>query len=146
MGWSGAEARCKKHPKQRQSPGVCSACLRDRLSQLSSSNKTKVSLSTSSSDVSSYYSSASSPSSPVEISFNGYDLATFNHVKRGLFRSRTVAVVPEKRTAEEQKKKKKKGGFWSKLIQATSKKRKEVDLHSKTYKEETAGAWVSARK
>ncbi|XP_068641143.1 uncharacterized protein [Aristolochia californica] len=131
MGRSGADARCKKHPKHRQSPGVCSACLRERLSQLSSSNKTNATSTTLSSDVSSYYSSASSP---VEVSFNGYDRVSFVHGKRGLFRSRTVAVVPEKGTVEKRNNMKK-GGLWSKFIQATSKRRKD-----------TAIAWVYARK
>ncbi|GLU16145.1 hypothetical protein SLE2022_325940 [Rubroshorea leprosula] len=29
---------CKKHPKHRQSPGVCSLCLREKLSHLSTSS------------------------------------------------------------------------------------------------------------
>nr|XP_004490386.1 uncharacterized protein LOC101507869 [Cicer arietinum] len=63
------KGRCKKHPKHNQSPGVCSLCLREKLSQLSSfsSNNTTFfvandgSSSSSSyvSSLSSYYSSSS---------------------------------------------------------------------------------------
>ncbi|GLT44850.1 hypothetical protein SLA2020_187250 [Shorea laevis] len=62
---------CKKHPKHHQSPGVCSLCLREKLSQLSTSRsrsipKTRIiESSCSSSSLSSYSSSASSCSSPV---------------------------------------------------------------------------------
>ncbi|KAK7385334.1 hypothetical protein VNO78_31050 [Psophocarpus tetragonolobus] len=63
---------CKKHPKHHQSPGVCSLCLREKLSQLSSSNSRRrttssIASSSSSSSISSYYSSASASScaSPI---------------------------------------------------------------------------------
>ena len=57
---------CKKHPNHRQSPGVCSLCLRHKLSQLSSASMRKTTLisscrsSSTSSSLSSYCSSSSS--------------------------------------------------------------------------------------
>ncbi|CAN0889961.1 hypothetical protein LINGRAHAP2_LOCUS16214 [Linum grandiflorum] len=58
--------RCRKHREQHQSPGVCSACLREKLSRLPSaatSSRTCVDASSSaSSSASSYYSSSSSSS------------------------------------------------------------------------------------
>ncbi|KAK9110986.1 hypothetical protein Scep_018505 [Stephania cephalantha] len=72
-----AQLRCSKHPKHRQSPGVCSMCLREKLFKLldaSSSSNTIVMASSSSSICSSncssmssspYSSEASSCSSPV---------------------------------------------------------------------------------
>ncbi|PON41451.1 hypothetical protein PanWU01x14_289740 [Parasponia andersonii] len=38
MGCSKSERGCMKHPTTTRSPGVCSACLRERLSQLSDSS------------------------------------------------------------------------------------------------------------
>lgn len=69
---------CRRHPKHIQSPGVCSICLREKLSHLSCPSSSSSSSraihnyydsSSSSSSLSSYYSScssASSCSSPVE--------------------------------------------------------------------------------
>ncbi|KAK8528213.1 hypothetical protein V6N12_074748 [Hibiscus sabdariffa] len=60
---------CKRHPKHKQSPGVCSLCLAEKLSQLSFdsiSRRPTITTTTtcsSSSSLSSYYSSSSS--SPV---------------------------------------------------------------------------------
>ncbi|CAL1412968.1 unnamed protein product [Linum trigynum] len=70
---SAVNIRCKKHPKHRQSPRVCSACLREKLSQhpaasSSSSSSLRKSneydlASTSTSSLSSYSSSSSCSSS-----------------------------------------------------------------------------------
>ncbi|XP_010534087.1 PREDICTED: uncharacterized protein LOC104809723 [Tarenaya hassleriana] len=69
--------QCKKHPKHRQSPGVCSLCLNEKLSKLSldyydytSSSRdpetvSSCSSSVSSSSGSSYHSSVSSCLSPL---------------------------------------------------------------------------------
>ncbi|KAK2659807.1 hypothetical protein Ddye_006340 [Dipteronia dyeriana] len=130
------ELRCKKHPKHRQSPGVCSVCLREKLSQLSScstsssSSRSTVFAATSgsscssSSAASSYYSSScssvSSSSSPVHFT------TTSNHHRKGknslslflfggknknnvLTKSRSMAFVP--RNIDD-----KKVGFFSKLL------------------------------
>ncbi|KAB2076407.1 hypothetical protein ERO13_A06G033600v2 [Gossypium hirsutum] len=97
---------CKKHPKHKQSPGVCSLCLQQKLSQLSfeysvprcripvtvdSSICSSSSSSSSSSSLSSYYSSASTSasSSPMhsyhlvrEGKGNSFPLLLFSGMKR----------------------------------------------------------------
>ncbi|XP_039065493.1 uncharacterized protein LOC120210915 [Hibiscus syriacus] len=102
---SKANEGCKRHPKHKQSPGVCSLCLGEKLSQLpygSTSRRPTItttcsSSSSSSSSLSSYHSSAlaSSSSSPIR----GYHLV--GEGKGSSFASRD---------------KKKNGGFLSKLI------------------------------
>ncbi|KAG8632905.1 hypothetical protein MANES_18G064000v8 [Manihot esculenta] len=67
------DGKCKKHPKHTQSPGVCSICLTEKLSQLSTScsshttsSSTVMDSVSSSSSLSSYSSSScSSSSSPM---------------------------------------------------------------------------------
>ncbi|XP_010025961.1 uncharacterized protein LOC104416238 [Eucalyptus grandis] len=141
---SSAAWRCRKHPKHRQSAGVCSLCLSKRLSQLSSgsylrgstsANRRRYSCSSSpssSTSMSSYPSSSEESSScaspihrhgrfahearsgPVSMLFGGRD---------GLKKSRSVACAappppPKTRAGGE----KSKGGFWSKLIPSRRKK------------------------
>ena len=126
-----AGGKCKKHPEQEQLPGVCSACLRERLFQLygcKSQNNTSMNMmgvyscSSSRSSSSPPYSSASSSThiSPKRGS---------NHHRRasevtaeiamvigggGLKKSRSIAVVPSGRGGDIGKTKKE--GFWSKLL------------------------------
>ncbi|CAL9215927.1 unnamed protein product [Arabidopsis halleri] len=103
---------CKKHPKHRQSPGICSLCLKESLSKLSSDfydlsssmsssslAKTMSSCSSASSEsesdysstaISSYYSSVSSCLSPLQ---HRYSEIVVNkkkkkHVKKQSFLSR----------------------------------------------------------
>uniref|UniRef100_A0A1D1YZ96 Piezo-type mechanosensitive ion channel component 2 n=1 Tax=Anthurium amnicola TaxID=1678845 RepID=A0A1D1YZ96_9ARAE len=65
MGWSEMEGRCRRHPKHRQSKGVCPSCLRERLSQIStSSTNTSSSLSSPTSSYDSISSSSSYLGSP----------------------------------------------------------------------------------
>ncbi|KZV53797.1 hypothetical protein F511_00063 [Dorcoceras hygrometricum] len=113
-----ANAPCKNHPKHRQSPGVCSICLRERLSQLPKivkSSKVGVSSSTSSScsDLSS-----SSCSSPV-VNYT----CRVEYLEAGksiLQKSRSMACVLHIRGKElddnNGKKSDVKRGFWSKLL------------------------------
>ncbi|KAK3230945.1 hypothetical protein Dsin_002826 [Dipteronia sinensis] len=151
------DLRCKKHPKHHQSPGVCSVCLREKLSQLSSCSSSSSSsratifaaTSCSSSSASSYYSSScssvSSSSSPVHFT------TTSNHRRKGknslslllfggknknnvLTKSRSMAFVP--RNTDD-----KKVGFFSKLllIRPRTNNKKIEDgsflLHSRTIRE-----------
>lgn len=131
------DGRCKKHPKHRQSPGVCSLCLKERLSQLSAASSfratsaaTRPSCSTSSS-LSSYYSSssASSCSSPALLSYSyrfgrgdgteGSRSGPMSFVKSAnnvLNKSRSLAFVPRSRRRDGGENKKKASGFWSKLL------------------------------
>lgn len=132
MGWSQSEGRCKKHPKHTQSPGVCSSCLRERLSQLSES----LSSSPPSSDSSVSASSESSPRLPPPLYLSSVAAA------EGLFgRSRSVAVIVEGKGkigkgGGEVGNRKKRGGFWSKLLGGSNRRMKEEGLlHSKTMKE-----------
>ncbi|KAF5468131.1 hypothetical protein F2P56_012308 [Juglans regia] len=147
--------KCKKHPKHQQSPGVCSLCLSERLSQISSSSSygsrrstsaAAMAASSSPSSLSSYYSSssASSCSSPVHryehftkegkissVSFllNGKDV---------LLKSRSVAFFPRMKSGQDHNDTKKKGGagFWSKLIRPRTKRMEaETLMHSRTVRE-----------
>ncbi|KAL5705130.1 hypothetical protein ACHQM5_023472 [Ranunculus cassubicifolius] len=148
--------RCKKHPKQRQSPGVCSACLRERLSQLSTRNNkitaTTSSFSSSLSSSSMYSSVSSSPSSPSHYrvgstSMKGRPISFLIKGEDGLIRSKSVAFISSSRTKtiddlsiglESRNKKKKKSGFWSRLLNGSNGKRrnmKEVVMQSKSIKE-----------
>lgn len=147
--------KCRKHPKHEQSPGVCSLCLRDKLSQLAaiSSSSSRNTLDSccysSSSSLSSYYSSseASSCSSPV---YNKYRVTTTDHQGKHslstlLFGSRKnnvltksrslVSFVPRVRNQEGESKKKK-NGLFSKLFRPRNKKNADQGLvHSRTMRE-----------
>ncbi|XWS21469.1 hypothetical protein CRYUN_Cryun30bG0057500 [Craigia yunnanensis] len=141
---------CKRHPKHRQSPGVCSLCLGEKLSRLSANSSsrcttTTVASSCSSSSLSSYYSSssASSYSSPMhryrfttEGKGTSFSLLLFSG-KNILTKSRTVAFASRMRSKEGDDKKKK-SGFLSKLLHPRNPKRKEEATgleHSRTMRE-----------
>ncbi|GMH17373.1 hypothetical protein Nepgr_019214 [Nepenthes gracilis] len=70
--------QCKRHPKHRQSPGVCSLCLTEKLSKLSAAGSVRLSSYHPSSSSSSSLSSSSSDVSPCDqyiydhMSFRGY--------------------------------------------------------------------------
>ncbi|KAH1096908.1 hypothetical protein J1N35_013829 [Gossypium stocksii] len=119
---------CKKHPKHRQSPGVCSLCLREKLSQLSASSSsgstttiTTIASSCSSSLSSSSSSSASSYSSPMHcypFPTEGKDsFSLFFSGKNILTKSRSVAFSSRLRSNRT--------GFFSKLLLPRNTKRKE---------------------
>ncbi|KAG6598702.1 hypothetical protein SDJN03_08480, partial [Cucurbita argyrosperma subsp. sororia] len=101
---SSNSSRCRKHPKHKQSPGVCSLCLREKLSNLTITKpvmaaETAASVSSSSlSSLSSYYSS-SFPSS----SASPYFPRTKSSIS-SLFKRRST---PTQATNP---------GFWSKLM------------------------------
>ncbi|KAL9307019.1 hypothetical protein AtEden1_Chr1g0025041 [Arabidopsis thaliana] len=102
---------CKKHPKHRQSPGICSLCLNESLSKLSSEfydysssmsssslAKTMSSCSSASSEsesdfsstaISSYYSSVSSCLSPLQ---HRYSEIVVNKKKRNMSRNKASSL------------------------------------------------------
>ncbi|XVE60531.1 hypothetical protein DITRI_Ditri05aG0136300 [Diplodiscus trichospermus] len=144
------EGYCKRHPKHRQSPGVCSLCLREKLSQLSANPSLRCTTSRvasscyySSSSLSSYYSSssASSYSSPMhryrfttEGKGTSFSLLLFSTGKNILTRSRSVAFASRMRSKEA----KKKSGFLSKLLHPRNTKKEEEATgleHSRTVRE-----------
>ncbi|KAL8145465.1 hypothetical protein AgCh_003583 [Apium graveolens] len=152
--------RCKKHPKHKQAPGVCSICLGERLSQLSSSKKTtKKALRTpsSSSSLSSLSScdsssNASSCSSPVRGKNNGVmgrsegkGYVSFFKVSGKniiLTKSRSMEIYPPRPGQERvnDDSQKKKSGFWSKLIGSSRSKKMDHEglMHSKTMRERSS--------
>ncbi|KAJ0614778.1 hypothetical protein HanIR_Chr02g0066241 [Helianthus annuus] len=119
---------CMKHPKHEQSPGVCSLCLRERLSKISGSSSQTVSnvcSSSSSSSISSVSSVSSSRCSSNAPSCAASPMHTYRkrmHDVEGkgylslLRKSRSMAFVSEKIVEIDGKKKKKGDGFWSKLM------------------------------
>lgn len=137
---------CRRHPKHRQSPGVCSLCLVEKLSRLSAdSNLSRciaAPVSSSSSSLSSYYSSpsssASSYSSPMHRYTEGKDskysfsLLLFGG-KNILTKSRSVAFANSK----------KKSGLLSKLLNPTNSTKRKLEEatttasleHSRTMRE-----------
>ncbi|CAI9753251.1 unnamed protein product [Fraxinus pennsylvanica] len=136
-----ANAPCKKHPKHRQSPGVCSICLREKLSQLStnSSSHSKVLSSLSSSYLSSLSSSSniSSYSSPVNgSSFRMASVArgSMSSLKSTgkdvLKKSRSMAFFLQ-RQKDVDNNGKSKSGFWWKLLHPRNKGL----THSRTVRE-----------
>ncbi|GMN33888.1 hypothetical protein TIFTF001_004392 [Ficus carica] len=159
MGWSESVHGCKKHPTLNKTPGVCSSCLRERLFQLAdSSNKRKttttIRLGTGYRNDNNSFSASDFPSSdggasPVRRHLRNASEAMANFLFSGgggLRKSRSIAVVPRSaslRFGSEVVKKgsvgnngKKKGGFWSKLINgATGKRKNEVLKHSMTFRE-----------
>ncbi|XP_057779571.1 uncharacterized protein LOC130998155 [Salvia miltiorrhiza] len=120
---------CKKHPKHRQSPGVCSICLRQKLSQLSNCDSSRAARSrsaSSASSLSSYVSSlSSSNASPAP------DAVAFFRKSRSM-----ALVVPRRRKQEAGQNGKEipivKGGFWSKLLPQKSTR---TLMHSRTTRE-----------
>ncbi|KAI3758256.1 hypothetical protein L6452_05811 [Arctium lappa] len=147
---------CTKHSKHKQSPGVCSLCLRERLSKISSSSLQAVTnVSSSSSSSSSSYVSSSHCSSNAEshmaspmhnyrktnYEFDGNSKGYLSSLKK----SRSVAFFVGEKMVESDGKKKKRDGFWSRLMMGskrrnTHKRSKESEgssrlMHSRTMRE-----------
>lgn len=150
-----SRSSCKKHPKHRQSPGICSLCLRERLSKISSSSSraiTNVSLSSSSSSISSISSAYSSHNSSNASSYTASPMQNYrnrrniNNLVEGkgylyflkkntngvLKKSRSMAFVGDQKNVMKDHEKKK-VGFWSKLM--GSKRSSSRMMHSRTMKE-----------
>lgn len=150
MKWSEIGAGCKKHPNNKPQPGVCSSCLRDKLSELYN-NKTTATYplprSPSSSASPQHFSSASlnyvslayrrrhrRHASHVTDSVSS--VVSFNH---GLKKSKSIAFAPRNRLREREvngeNRESKKDSFWSKLLKLTKKGTTEAFMHSRTMRE-----------
>ncbi|KAG5543941.1 hypothetical protein RHGRI_016632 [Rhododendron griersonianum] len=156
---SNSQTRCKKHPKHQQSPGVCSICLGERLSQIStsssSSSRRAVEAYCSSSSSSSLSSlSSSSRCSTSELSPVHHQHHHHHRVRSGtgagvkwsknnymvFGKSRSMAFVGEVgERIFKNKSSSSSSGFWSKLLRPRSqKKNNHVDVgfgHSRTMRE-----------
>ncbi|KVH98550.1 uncharacterized protein LOC112511588 [Cynara cardunculus var. scolymus] len=152
---SSATTTCKKHPKHRQSPGICSLCLRERLSKISSSSSravTNVSSSSSSSSISSISSVYSSNNSSNASSYTASPMQNYRNLRKldnlegkgylyflkknsagVLKKSRSVAVVSDRKNVVQDQAMKEKVGFWSKLM--GSKRSSSRMMHSRTMRE-----------
>lgn len=138
--------RCKEHPNNNQLPGVCSYCLRDKLSNLCNNKPT-------------YYHVPHSPQPFSSVSSNFVSLANrHSHHRRhtssltdssfssmissnsGLKKSKSVAFASRSqlrgKVENGDNKVRKKGSFWSKLLKLTRNDTKEAFMHSKTMREE----------
>lgn len=137
---------CRKHPKHGQTPGVCSVCLMEKLSQLYT---TTVSGSNTTTIVSSCSSSSLSPlSSSSEVS--SYSSPAHRHVhaiggdrNALMMKSRSMAFITRRRRAAaagsvEDDGKGKAAGFWSKLLRRKKNRVNERLMHSKTTRERVA--------
>ncbi|GFP94877.1 hypothetical protein PHJA_001632100 [Phtheirospermum japonicum] len=117
---------CKKHPKHRQSPGVCSVCLNEKLLQLNHHNfcskagKTQLSSSFSSYDLSSL---SSSCSSPVVFNYRRSNTRAFKNIvyDQEMFKkSRSMAFVFQRKKDDQNRKNvETKRGFWWRLRRTT---------------------------
>ncbi|XP_019438523.1 PREDICTED: uncharacterized protein LOC109344271 isoform X2 [Lupinus angustifolius] len=133
VGWFNPNGRCKKHLKHHQSPGVCSLCLKDKLSHLSSSSS------------SSSASSCASPMHPFEETKSGSSSNSIflmsSSSKHGIVKSRSIAFLPRRRKygdEDHNKKSAKKEGFWFKLLHPNNKRSMEKDIkmvHSESLRE-----------
>ncbi|MCD7449381.1 hypothetical protein HAX54_051812 [Datura stramonium] len=138
MGFSEPVVICKNHPQHKQQPGVCSCCLREKLSKINGTTT----IATISSIPSSLSSSASSSTcaSPrghrritSDVAGGHYSFVTLAAAGAGgggggLKKSRSIAFVARGGRVGINGKKKKEG-FWSKLIRSTGKRSKRVIVH-----------------
>lgn len=139
MAWSEPESLCKTHPEHKQPAGVCSCCLRERLSKISGAvmDSSAMSISSSPAAANYNYSSASSSCSSGCVSPRGHRRITSDVAGRfsfitvggggdgGLKKSRSIAFAA-RRPARVLAGGKKKEGFWSKLIKSTGRRTKKA--------------------
>ncbi|KAI4337667.1 hypothetical protein L6164_016052 [Bauhinia variegata] len=152
-----ADGRCKKHPKHRQSPGICSLCLRKKLTQISSSSRkaaiSAASYVSSTSSLSSCSSSSSCASPVHRFRFATVGKSSSSSMsifllsdKPGLAKSHSLAVFPRRKHHAAARgsgdnnniKSGKKGGFWSKFLHPKGKRKEEnakLIMHSRSVKE-----------
>ncbi|GAB4844995.1 hypothetical protein Ancab_038388 [Ancistrocladus abbreviatus] len=159
--------QCKKHPKHRQSPGVCSVCLTEKLSKLPATSSNipatapRLPSCPSSSSSSLYSSDISSCESPqyhdMPPHYRGYpyrrfasDLRTRHPAIDVLNKSRSMAIVSSQGGGgggggEIKDHGKKKSGFWLKWLKPRRKRNDphhhQVFMHSQplTIREKTSG-------
>ncbi|XP_062221946.1 uncharacterized protein LOC133921188 [Phragmites australis] len=161
-------ARCRRHPRHRQGPGVCAFCLRESLSHLSlsaslpsvvrgcgeeeryeegASSCSEVSTAYSSQGSSGASSECASPAAPEfhdEIMRHADRVSLLTRDERVIGDADAVAVFLQARREE---KRRTATSFWAKLLHATrggGKKQERCSLaHSKTLEERAASAkWV----
>ncbi|KAJ1405325.1 hypothetical protein SESBI_25874 [Sesbania bispinosa] len=133
-------AGCKEHPNNKQLPGVCSFCLRDKLLKLCNNKPTYLvhyspSASTASSNyVSPAYHRRHTSSATDSVS----SMISFHY---GLKKSKSMIAFASsgsqlrEREVIGDNKGSKKGSFWSKLLKLTRKETKEAFMHSRTMRE-----------
>ncbi|KAK4352375.1 hypothetical protein RND71_027893 [Anisodus tanguticus] len=129
---------CKKHPKHKQNPGVCSVCLSEKLSLLSRTSRSNTTTVTSSCSSSS--SSLSSLSSSSDVSSCSSPPRYRTSTNNVLMKSRSLALIMRRREGgiileENNKRKKKKEGFLSRLLNPRRNRKDEGLAHSRTMKE-----------
>ena len=147
---------CKKHPKHEQPPGVCSICLKEKLTKLSNSSGSSRRMSTTmgsgtpstSSSLSSYYSSTDSSSCsspPSEQQARNYRFGDREKEKGSsvanwllgeggdqneyvLKKSRSLATyLPRRQRSIKETVEEKKGRrFWSRLLRPMSKRKEDT--------------------
>lgn len=126
---------CKKHPQHKQQPGVCSCCLREKLSKINGTTTTIASIASSLSSSASS-SNCASPRGRVghrritsDVAGGHYSFVTLAAAggggEGGLKKSRSIAFVARGGRVGINGKKKKEG-FWSKLIRSTGKRTNRV--------------------
>ncbi|KAJ0975536.1 hypothetical protein J5N97_017501 [Dioscorea zingiberensis] len=138
------EGRCKRHPRHKQSKGVCPSCLRERLSHLSasySSSNTNLTSSSSSSAYSTDDNSEISSYAPSPPQQNGRRLQMMTKSHSMAFLGREGERNKEKQRNEKDRKRKK-GGFWSKFLVGSKRKEMGALFHSKTMKERPSAGLV----
>lgn len=145
-----AGTKCKEHINDKQLPGVCYYCLRDKLSKVNNNNNNNYkqvhhvpqSPQHFSSSLSNYMSQSQGHSrrihrrqtSSVMDSFSS-NMDSFNY---GLKKSNSIAFVSTSQIKEgEVYGNNKKRSFWSKLLKLTRKDVKEGLMHSRTIRERT---------
>ncbi|CAJ1854952.1 unnamed protein product [Sphenostylis stenocarpa] len=133
---------CKEHPHDKQSPGVCSSCLREKLSQLYNTNPMIDPLSFSPA-------SPSSPASPHQSfssSRGGHRRPRFRRnaslaaaAESGscvqglnLKKSKSLAFASKNRGRERDVNGRKKDGFWSKVLKLKKRDTRDSIVTSKT--------------
>lgn len=134
MGRSESQHGCKKHENEKQLPGVCSSCLRERLSQLPASSNRINTI-----GGGRYSCSSSLSASPIYLRHHRRDSEKMGSISftlkvgHGLKKSRSIAFITRSGREEEVAGcGKKKGGFWSKLLWSSGKTNKDVLMHSRT--------------
>ncbi|KAJ8772078.1 hypothetical protein K2173_027255 [Erythroxylum novogranatense] len=148
MGRVKPDGRCKKHPKHQQTPGVCSLCLNEKLSNLLTASSRgrgtrKDYSSSSSSSLSSYYSSCSNSSYSTPIPqyryFPNGKGSSFSYLfggKNALTKSRSLAFTSRMRRDKVcDDDNQKKGGFFSRLLRPRHKRTDEGLVHSRSTRE-----------
>nr|XP_004504109.1 uncharacterized protein LOC101490734 [Cicer arietinum] len=138
-----AGTKCKEHPNYRQLPGVCSYCLRDKLSKLCNNKQihhVPQSPQPFSSTLSNYMSQAHSRRHRRHTSSVMDSASSLVGFDYELKKSKSVAFVSRSQISGREfngdnKENNKKGSFWSKLLKLTRKDTKEAFMHSRTMRE-----------